>query len=253
LADRPGRSDEDTAVIFAREDGLQFTITYAQLCEQVARARTGLVTVGIRAGDRVVAVAPNSVETLVMFLAAASPGAVWSSRSPDFGARAIADRFSQIEPTVLLAVDGYRYGGKSYDIRPTISESHDRSPTLRRTELVPDLDPDARLEGTASSAEFTAEKAPLEFEPVPFDHPLWILYSSGTPDLPQGIVHSHGGIVLEQLKVLRLHHDRGPGERFFWFTTTGWMMWNLLVGGLLTGASMSRPGRPRCGSPGRRL
>ncbi|MEU7818618.1 acetoacetate--CoA ligase [Pseudonocardia sp. NPDC049154] len=252
LAPGPGREDADTAVVFAREDGLERTVTHAELRDQVARARAGLVAAGVGAGDRVVALAPNSVETLVTFLAAASLGAVWSSCSPDFGARAVHDRFAQIEPVVLLAVDGYRYNGKGFDIRRTVAALQEQLPTVRQTVLVPYLDPEATLEGTTPWAEFTAEAGPLEFEAVPFDHPLWVLYSSGTTGLPKGIVHSHGGIVLEHLKAMRLQNDLGPGETFFWFTTTGWMMWNFLVGGLLVGSTIllfdGNPGFPDLGA-----
>ena len=248
LTPGPGRQDDDVAVEFVREDGLERTVTHADLREQVARARTGLVRAGVGQGDRVVALAPNSVETLVAFLATASLGAIWSSCSPDFGARAVHDRFAQIEPAVLVAVDGYRYNGKGFDVRANVTALQEQMPSLRRTVLVPYLDEDATLEGTVSWSEFTAEPGPLEFTPVPFDHPLWVLYSSGTTGLPKGIVHGHGGIVVEHLKAMRLQHGLGPGQRFFWFTTTGWMMWNFLVGGLLVGATIvmfdGSPGHP---------
>jgi acetoacetyl-CoA synthetase len=252
LTPGPGRQDADTAIVFAREDGLEREVTHAELRDLVGRARAGLVGLGVGRGDRVVALAPNCVETLVLFLAAASLGAIWSSCSPDFGARAVHDRFAQIEPAVLLAVDGYRYGGKAFDIRPTVAQLRERMPTLRATVLLPYLDPAATLDGTTPWSEFTATAGPLEFEPVPFDHPLWVLYSSGTTGLPKGIVHGHGGIVLEHLKALRLQMELGPGERFFWFTTTGWMMWNFLIGGLLVGATVvlydGNPGHPDLGA-----
>jgi acetoacetyl-CoA synthetase len=253
LTPGPGRDDDDIAAVAVvesgpGEDGTERTVTHGELRDLVARARAGLAAAGVEAGDRVVAMAPNSVETLVAFLATASLGAVWSSCSPDFGARAVLDRFAQIEPTVLLAVDGYRYGGRQFDVRERVAALQKALPTLRATVLVPHLDPEATLEGTTTWSEFTAASAPLEFTPVAFDHPLWVLYSSGTTGLPKGIVHSHGGIVVEHLKALRLQHDLGPGDRFLWFTTTGWMMWNYLVGGLLVGATLvlydGSPGYP---------
>ncbi|MCO1659430.1 acetoacetate--CoA ligase [Pseudonocardia humida] len=252
LTPGPGRADDDLAVVFAREDGRQRRVTHAELREQVGRARAGLVGLGVGRGDRVVALAPNCVETLVLFLAAASLGAIWSSCSPDFGARAVHDRFAQVEPVVLLAVDGYRYGGRAFDIRPTVDALRAKMPTLRATVLLPYLDDAATLDDTVAWAELTAAPGPLEFEPVPFDHPLWVLYSSGTTGLPKGIVHGHGGIVLEHLKALRLQMELGPGERFFWFTTTGWMMWNFLIAGLLVGATIvlfdGSPGHPDLGA-----
>ncbi|WP_214365639.1 acetoacetate--CoA ligase [Pseudonocardia sp. H11422] len=251
LTTGPGRADDDVAIVFAREDGLERVVTHAELREAVGRARAGLVRLGVGRGDRVVALAPNSVETLVTFLAAASLGAIWSSCSPDFGARAVHDRFAQIEPTVLLAVDGYVYGGKRFDIRATVAALQAQLPTLRATVLVGYLDAEATAENTLSWAEFTSEPGALAFEPVPFDHPLWVLYSSGTTGLPKGIVHGHGGIVVEHMKALRLHLDLGPGERFFWFTTTGWMMWNFLISGLLVGSTIvlfdGNPGHPDLG------
>jgi len=238
LADGPGRGDDDLAIVFAREDGLEQELTFGELRAQVAAARAGLRRLGVERGDRVVALAPNCPQTLVAFLAAASLGAVWSSCSPDFGARAVADRFVQIEPVVLIAVDGYHYNGRRFDIRSTVDELRAQMPTLRGTVLIPYLDDDATLDGAQSWASLLSEAAALEFDAVPFDHPLWVLYSSGTTGLPKGIVHGHGGIVIEHLKSLGLHKDLGPGDRFFWFSTTGWMMWNLLISGLQVGATI---------------
>jgi acetoacetyl-CoA synthetase len=250
LRDGEGKADDDLAVIFAREDGREEEITYGELRAQVAAARAGLAALGVQAGDRVAALVPNSPETLVAFLAAASLGATWSSCSPDFGARAVADRFVQIEPKVLIAVDGYCYGGRNFDVRSTVDQLRAAMPGLAATVLVDYLGEGAELDGTVGWQDLLAQHrgAPLDFDPVPFDHPLWVLYSSGTTGLPKGIVHGHGGMILEHLKVIGLHCDLGPGDRFFWFTTTGWMMWNFLVGGLLTGTTVvlydGNPGYP---------
>ena len=248
LSPAPGRADNDLAIVFAREDGMARLVTHEELRDCVGRARAGLIRLGVGRGDRVVALAPNCVETLVAFLAVASLGAIWSSCSPDFGAQAVRDRFAQLKPAVLLAVDGYSYGGKRFDIRPNVQALRRELPTLRATVLVPYLDSAAALDATVPWSELTAQAGELSFEAVPFDHPLWVLYSSGTTGLPKGIVHGHGGIVVEHLKQLRLQNDLGPGERFFWFTTTGWMMWNLLVSGLLVGSTVvmfdGNPGHP---------
>ena len=240
LRDGEGKTDGDLAVVFVREDGRSEEITFGELRTRVAAARAGLVELGVRRGDRVAALAPNSPETLIAFLAVASLGATWSSCSPDFGLRAVADRFVQIEPTVLIAVDGYLYGGRSFDIRPTVDELRREMPGLAATVLIDYLGNGARLPGSVDWNELLQrhEGAELAFDPVPFDHPLWVLYSSGTTGLPKGIVHGHGGMTLEHLKAIGLHCDLGPGDRFFWFTTTGWMMWNFLIGGLLTGTAI---------------
>ncbi|HEX2264114.1 MAG TPA: acetoacetate--CoA ligase, partial [Pseudonocardiaceae bacterium] len=228
LAPGLGKGDNDPAVLLCREDGCRDEVSFGQLRQRVAAARSALASLGVSWGDRVVALAPNSPDTLVAFLATASLGAVWASCSPDFGTRAIADRFTQLAPTVLIAVDGYCYSGKYYDIRSTVEVLGQQIASLRAT-VTP-----ARW-GDLLAAHSGAE---LAFEVVAFEHPLWVLYSSGTTGLPKGIVQGHGGIVVEHLKMLMLQADLGPGERFFWFTTTGWMMWNLLISGLLVGATI---------------
>jgi acetoacetyl-CoA synthetase len=231
-------ADDDLAVLFDREDGLSSRLTYGQLRRAVAGVRAGLVELGVSRGDRVVALVPNTPAALIAFLATASLGAIWSSCSPDFGARAISDRFAQIEPTVLFTVDGYVYNGRSFDVRSTVEQLRADIPSLKATVLIDYLSADAELPGAVRWADLVSREASLEFEAVPFDHPLWVLYSSGTTGLPKGIVQGHGGIVLEHLKMIALHLDLGPGERFFWFTTTGWMMWNFLISGLLTGSTI---------------
>jgi acetoacetyl-CoA synthetase len=238
-----GRARDDAvAVVHASELRGLAEITWDELEEQVARAAAALRALGVTRGDRVVAYLPNVPEALVAFLACASLGAIWSSCSPDFGARSVVDRFSQIEPKVLFAVDGYRYGGRDFDRRETVAELQRELPSLERTVLLPYLfsSPSETREDTTVWADFLGDSPapPLPYEPVPFDHPLWVLYSSGTTGLPKPIVQGHGGIVLEHLKSVRLHMDLGEEDRFFWFTTTGWMMWNLLIGGLLAGSAV---------------
>ena len=252
VAGAPKAADEP-AVVFHREDGVSAQLTYGELRRKVAAARAGLRELGVARGDRVVALAPNCPETLIAFLAAASLGATWSSCSPDFGIRAISDRFAQIEPKVLIAVNGHVYNGRSFDIRSTVDELRSAIPSLAATVLISYVG-DGTLAGTSDWAALLDEHdgAALEFDPVPFDHPLWVLYSSGTTGLPKGIVQGHGGITVEHLKALALQSDLGPGDRFFWFTTTGWMMWNYLISGLLVGSTIvlfdGSPGYPDLGA-----
>ncbi|HVU60688.1 MAG TPA: acetoacetate--CoA ligase [Mycobacteriales bacterium] len=229
---------EDVAVVAAREDGREVQATWRDLRTQVASVRNWMAQQGIARGDRVVALLPNGIEALVAMLATASLGAIWASCSPDFGPTAIADRFTQIEPTLMIAVDGYHYGGKRFEITGTVEELRTKLPTLRNTVVVSYLDESATLPAATPWAELLAVGGSIGFEPMSFDDPLWVLYSSGTTGLPKPILHGHGGILLEHAKQLALHLDLGPGDRFFWFSTTGWMMWNLLVSGLAVGASI---------------
>ncbi|MGW0432954.1 acetoacetate--CoA ligase [Micromonospora sp. NPDC003197] len=236
----PGRADTDSIVIAHSQTRAPVTLTVAELREQVRRVRAGLRRLGVGPGDRVAAYAPNIPETFVLLLATTSLGAVFSSCAPEFGTRSVTDRWQQIEPKVLVAVDGYRYGDKSIDRRAEVAAIRTALPSVVHTVMLPYLDPDAALPaGTSTWAELAGQTdEALEFEPVPFNHPLYVLYSSGTTGLPKPIVHGHGGILLEHLKMLALHHDLGPADRFFWFSTTGWMMWNFLVSGPAVGATI---------------
>jgi acetoacetyl-CoA synthetase len=251
-----GKDDAETAILHASELRELDELTWGELRAQVAACAAALRGLGVGRGDRVVAYLPNIPEAIVAFLASASIGAVWSSCSPDFGPASVVDRFAQIEPRVLFAVDGYRYGGKDFDRRETVAALRDAMPSLERTVVLPYLDPEpdlSALVGTTTWEELLAAGAGAElgFERVPFDHPLWVLYSSGTTGLPKAIVQGQGGILLEHLKKLHLHVDAHPGDRLFWFTTTGWMMWNFLVSGLLTRAAIvlydGNPGHPDMG------
>jgi acetoacetyl-CoA synthetase len=209
------------------------------LREQVARAAAGLRRLGVQRGDRVAAYLPNTPEALVAMLATAALGAVWSSCAPEFGVRAVVDRFGQIEPKVLLVVDGYRYGDRVIPRDSEVAALRSALPSVEASVVLPYLEADASPPtGAIGWAELVSERGPLDFEPVPFEHPLYVLFSSGTTGLPKAIVHGHGGILLEHAKYLALHHDIGASDRFFWFTTTGWMMWNLLVSGLLVGSTI---------------
>jgi acetoacetyl-CoA synthetase len=247
--------DPDTVVVRSYSQTREpVLLTASELRHQVAACRDGLASLGVGPGDRVAAYAPNIAETLVAFLATASLGAVWSSCAPEFGVRSVVDRLGQIEPKVLITVDGYRYGDRLVDRTAEVAEVRAALPSLAATVLVPYLGPDTgSVPGAVVWDDLLAagDGAVAAFEPVPFAHPLYVLYSSGTTGLPKPIVHGHGGILLEHLKVLALHNDLGPGDRFFWFSTTGWMMWNYLVSGLLVGAELvlfdGNPGWPDLG------
>ena len=249
----PGRVDADVAVVGRSQTRPPADLTAAQLRDAVARCRAGLERLGVRPGDRVAAYLPNIPEAIVAMLGTASLGATWSSCAPEFGVRAVIDRFAQIEPRVLLAIDGYRYGDRAVDRRAELAEIRAALPSLRATVVLPYLDARAAAEvpDTVGWDDLVAERGVLAFEPVSFDHPLYILYSSGTTGLPKPIVHGHGGILLEHLKALALHTDLGPADRFLWFSTTGWMMWNYLVSGLAVGSTVvtydGNPGWPDLG------
>jgi acetoacetyl-CoA synthetase len=251
-----GKDEAEPAILHASELRELEELSWGALRAQVAAVATGLRGLGVERGDRVVAYLPNIPEAIVAFLATASIGAIWSSCSPDFGSASVIDRFAQIEPKVLFAVDGYRYGGKDFDRREVLAELQAAMPSLERTVVLPYLDDDPDLSPLRDAARWdellaAGEGADLTFERVPFDHPLWVLYSSGTTGLPKAIVQGQGGILLEHLKKLHLHVDAHPGDRLFWFTTTGWMMWNFLVSGLLTRAAIvlydGNPGHPDMG------
>jgi len=245
--------DDRVAIIEAGELRATREITWGELREQTARIAAGLRSLGVGEGDRVVAYMPNIAEAMAAFLATASLGAIWSSCSPDFGARTVVDRFAQIEPKVLLAVDGYRYGGRDFDKSAVVAELEAAMPTLEHTVVLPYLGAEADVSALRSALSWDGmlargDGAALTFRRVPFSHPLWVLYSSGTTGLPKAIVHGHGGILLEHLKKMWLHLDAQQGDRVFWFTTTGWMMWNFLAGVLLTDAAIvlydGNPGHP---------
>ena len=238
---REAGDDEDVAVVARSQTRGPVDLTAGELRRQVAACRAGLARLGVGRGDRVVAYLPNIPETLVAFLATASLGAVWASCAPEFGTRSVLDRFTQIDPAVLLTIDGYRYGTKVVDRMAEVAAIREGLPGLAATVAVPYLDPAggaAAVGGALAWSDLLAEDGPPAFEPLPFDHPLYVLYSSGTTGLPKPIVHGHGGILLEHVKQLAFSLDLGPGDRFFWFSTTGWMMWNLLVSGLAVGSAL---------------
>jgi acetoacetyl-CoA synthetase len=234
-----GRADDDVVVIAHSQTRPRSELTVTGLRDAVARTQAGLLRLGVTKGDRVAAYLPNVPEAAVALLACASIGAIWSSCAPEFGTRSVVDRFSQVAPTVLLTIDGYRYGDRRVDRTDEVAAIRAALPSLAATVVLPYLEPDAdRIPGTLAWDDAFGAPGELDFEALPFDHPLYILYSSGTTGLPKPIVHGHGGILLEHLKIHALHHDLGRESRFFWYSTTGWMMWNYLVSGLLVDATV---------------
>jgi acetoacetyl-CoA synthetase len=233
--------DAAAAICFRGETGATRRLTFGELRRAVARVAAGLVAEGVGPGDRVAGFVPNVPEAVVAMLATASLGAVWSSCSPDFGVQGVLDRFGQIEPAVLFTADGYRYGGRAHDSLATVALLQEALPTLRRTVVIPFLDAGADLPAKATPwQDFGPPDAGATptFNRVPFDHPLFIMFSSGTTGLPKCMVHSAGGTLLQHLKEHQLHCDLGPDDRLFYFTTCGWMMWNWLVSGLASGATL---------------
>ena len=228
-------------------------LTWAELSDLVARVRTGLLAAGVGVGDRVAGYLPNVPEALAAMLACASIGAIWTCCAPEMGVTGVVDRLSQVEPAVLLSVDGYRYGSRAVDRRAEAESVRGQLPSVRKAVWLPYLEAGVGAPpGWANWADFVANVGPLDFAALDFDHPLYILFSSGTTGKPKPIVHGHGGILLEHAKALRLHFDLGPGDRFLWFSTTGWMMWNFCVSGLVAGSAVvlfdGDPNWPEAGS-----
>ncbi|MFQ5805690.1 MAG: acetoacetate--CoA ligase [Phycisphaerae bacterium] len=237
--------DEEDAILFENETGGTARLTHRQLRDAVARCVAALRKDGIQKGDRVGGYLPNVPETVIAMLAATSIGAVWSSCSPDFGVGAVLDRFGQIEPSVLVTTDGYTYGGKRFETLERVAQLQDKLPSLKRTVVLPYIGEGPDLSALRSATTWqdylgpaAGPAPPLSFEEVPFDHPLFIMYSSGTTGVPKCIVHGHGGTLLQHMKELMLHCDLHTGERTFYFTTCGWMMWNWLVSALGIGAAV---------------
>jgi len=232
------RKREGISIVSKSERKVGRELSWLELERRAASVAAYLREAGVGIGDRVAAYLPNSPEAVEAFLGCASIGAIWSCCSPDFGAPAVIDRFSQIGPKILIATDGYSYGGKWFDRTDAVAAVARSIPDVKQLIHVKGREKSEQLEGSTPWEDLASERASPEYESLPFDHPLWILYSSGTTGLPKPIVHGHGGIVLEHLKQLSFHNDLRPNDRLFWFTTTGWMMWNYMVGSLLQGVTL---------------
>ncbi|GGC81346.1 acetoacetate--CoA ligase [Undibacterium terreum] len=253
---RDDAEEQRPAIIFQSEpdiaEGKTHSISWKEMRRQIASVAHALRQMGVQRGDRVAAYLPNIPETVIAFYACASIGAIWSSCSPDMGSPSVLDRFAQINPKVLIAVDGYRYGGKNFDRLSVVETLQQSLPSVEHTILLPVLHTALPAGNFASWDSLLQHEVPIQFEPLPFDHPLWIVYSSGTTGMPKPIVHSQGGTLLEALKGHGLQMDLGEQDRFHWFSTTGWIMWNSQVTGLLLGATIclfdGNPGYPDMGT-----
>ena len=235
------RRDDGLAICFRAEDRVERSLTYAELYLQVAEIARGLQNAGIEPGDRVCAYMPNMPETVIAMLATTAIGAIWSSCSPDFGVQGVLDRFGQIEPRILFSADGYYYNGKQHDSLAKLAEIRERLPSVEKVVIAPLVVSQPMTDSVRDAVlwhDFSINADNVEFVDLPFNHPLYILYSSGTTGVPKCIVHGAGGSLLQHLKEHRLHVDLYPGDRFFYFTTCGWMMWNWLVSGLASGATL---------------
>ncbi|MDB5808396.1 MAG: acetoacetyl-CoA synthetase, partial [Betaproteobacteria bacterium] len=237
------RRDADTAIEFWGEDRVKSRVSYAELYEEVSRLAQALRAAGVKAGDRVAGYMPNIPGTVIAMLAATSMGAIWSSCSPDFGVQGVLDRFGQIEPRILFSADGYFYNGKTIDVMPRLAQIVDALPSVEKVVVVPYTRRSPAIASVSCAVDIHAFMAPyqaraIDFVQLPFNHPLYVMFSSGTTGVPKCIVHGAGGTLLQHLKEQSMHVDLKRGDRLFYFTTCGWMMWNWLVSGLASGATI---------------